>query len=67
MGDLREVYKRVGENDWVLVEMKDLKVGDLFSLHEDGKFLGIFKGTGPPYVNKEGAWTVNVSKYCEGV
>ena len=67
MGDLREIYRRIGENDWVLSEMKDLEVGDLFSLHEDGKMIGIFKTMGPPYMNNEGAWTVSVSKYCEGV
>jgi hypothetical protein len=62
MGDKREIYKRVGENDWVLTEMKDLVVGDIISIHDDGKFMGLCKVAGPPYITSEGLWTVSVDK-----
>jgi hypothetical protein len=66
MIDKREVYKRIGENDWVLTEMKDLDVGDMISIHEGGKFIGLYKTMGPPYMNSEGFWAISVSKF-EGV
>lgn len=62
----REVYKRVGKNDWVLTEMKDLGVGDIISIHDSGKFMGLFKTSGPPYITSEGIWTVSVNEYKEG-
>ena len=62
MIEKREIYKRVGKNDWVLTEMKDLEVGDLISIHEGGKFLGLFKTAGPPYITSEGFWSVSVDK-----
>jgi hypothetical protein len=66
MTDKREVYKRMAENDWVLTEMKDLDVGDIISMHDGGKFMGLFTTCGPPYMNSEGFWTISVDKY-EGV
>ena len=62
----REIYKRIGENDWVLTEMKDLNVGDLISIHIGGKFKGLFRTSGPPHITNGGEWTVNVSRYKEG-
>jgi len=62
MSDKREIYKRVGENEWVLTEMKDLQVGDLISIHDGGRFMGLFKTAGPPYITSEGFWTVSVDK-----
>jgi hypothetical protein len=59
----REIYRRIGENDWVLSQMQELEVGDLFSIHEGGKFVGIFKAMGPPHTKNDGTWTVSVSRY----
>jgi hypothetical protein len=67
MTDKREVYKRVAENDWTLTEMKDLGVGDIISIHDGGKFMGLFTTSGPPYMTSEGFWTISVDKYNEGV
>lgn len=67
MTDKREVYKRVAENDWALTEMKELDVGDIISIHDGGKFMGLFTTSGPPYMNSEGFWTISVNKYNEGV
>jgi hypothetical protein len=60
----REVYKRIGKNDWTLVEMKDLKVSDIFSLHENGKFCGLFTAMGPPYLDNNGEWKIYVNRYA---
>jgi hypothetical protein len=65
MGDLREVYKRVAKNDWVLTKMKDIEVGSIISIHDGGKGIGIFKTTGPPYMNSEGFWTVSVDRLSQ--
>jgi len=67
MTDKREVYKRMAENDWVLTEMKDLGVGDIISIHEGGKFIGLFTTCSSPYITSEGFWTISVDKYNEGV
>jgi hypothetical protein len=47
--------------------MKDLGVGDIISIHDGGKFMGLFTTSGPPYMNSEGIWTISVDKYNEGV
>ena len=62
----REIYKRIGKNDWELVRMDDIDVGDLFSLHENGKFKGLFKAISPPYTDKDGECVVQISRYKEG-
>jgi hypothetical protein len=67
MSDKREIFKRVDKNEWVLTEMKDLSVGDIISMHDGGKFLGLFRTAGPPYMTSEGFWSISVSKYNEGV
>jgi len=65
MTEKREIYKRVGKNDWVLTEMKGLGVGDIISIHDGGKAMGIFKTVGPPYMNSEGFWTISVDRLSQ--
>lgn len=65
MSDLREIYKRAGKNDWVLTEMKDLEVGSIVSIHDGGKAMGIYKTTGPPYMNSEGFWAVSIDRLSQ--
>ena len=65
MSDKREIYKRVDKNDWVLTEMKDLTVGNIVSIHDGGKAMGIFKTVGPPYMNSEGFWTVSIDRLSQ--
>jgi hypothetical protein len=61
----REIYKRIDKNDWVLTETKDLGVGDLISIHDGGKFKGLFRTSGPPYMTSEGFWSISVNRYEE--
>ena len=62
----REIYKRIGKNDWELSKIELLEVGNLFSLHENGKFKGLFKAMSPPYLDKDGECVVQISRYKEG-
>ena len=65
MTEKREIYKRVAKNDWVLTEMKDIEVGSIISIHDGGKAMGIFKTTGPPYMNSEGFWAISINRLSQ--
>ena len=58
----REIYRQT-DSRWILSEIKDIKVGESISIHEDGKYKGIFKAMSPPY-QEDGVWTIQVS--CMG-
>jgi len=62
----REIYKRIGKNDWELVKLESVTVGDIISIHDNGKFQGLFRTISPAYVDKDGKWTVQLNRYKEG-
>ena len=57
--DMRTVIKHTPVND-VVVEMMDLKKGDVFTLKEsDTIVVGKFRAADNPYLNEDGVATIN--------
>jgi hypothetical protein len=57
--DMRTVIKHTPVND-VVVEMMDLKKGDVFTLREsDTVVVGKFRAADNPYLNEDGVATIN--------
>jgi hypothetical protein len=57
--DMRTVIKHTPVND-VVVEMMDLKKGDVFTLKEsDTVVVGKFRAADNPYLNEDGVATIN--------
>lgn len=57
----REIYKKVGD-DWNFFRVKDLVVGDIVSIHDEGKHVGIFKIRSAPEMDERGNWMFQVQQ-----
>ena len=57
----REIYKQT-EFRWQLTEMEDVEIGDVISIHDDGKHMGIYRAISSPYIDKDGICTIRISE-----